>query len=114
MTTLNTFPLFAPTGLPTGVKFYLDPKCQQAATVFTRSGSVTPGNTVALVDGILPLFQANATVLYYRDGQGNVDAVYPHPNATPSTVTGSKGANAALTSLMTTLAGLGIVVDGTS
>lgn len=49
-------------------------------------------------------------------GQGNNDKVSFH-GVTPvvrATVTGSKGANAALTSLLTALAAKGLIIDSTS
>jgi hypothetical protein len=49
--------------------------------------------------------------LKVRTPSGNIVMIAPN---TPPTVTGSRGGNAALASLLTTLAGLGLITDGTT
>ena len=115
MATLNTFPMVSHvTGLGGGQPVFLDPACRNRATVLSPTGAPLPGNEVTVTGETVPLFQAAAAVVYMRDATGQAVALYPHPTANPPTVTGSKGSNAALTSLMQALAGLGLVVDQTS
>lgn len=67
-----------------------------------------PGDTTA---PILDLQNSSGNHLFQVSAQGKFLRV---ANAGPQTVSGSKGANVALASLVTTLANLGLIVDGTS
>lgn len=112
---MNVFPSNANVP-PLGPSFivFSDPACRTKAAVFDLFGHPLPGSQVQAPGGVVTQFQASATVLYARDTAGQVEALYPHPAATQPTVTGSKGANAALTSLVQALAALGLIVDQTT
>lgn len=60
--------------------------------------------SIAIVDGHLMLTRQDATVI-------DAGSVFPTP---PSPVTGSRGGNAALASLLTTLDTLGIIDNNTT
>lgn len=115
---MNTFPQNpGPYGHGGSTGVWIDPKALNPATVFDATGAPLPGNRLPVDnDGRILPFQAAPAVLYIKTASRKIVALYPSvPTVgTAPTVTGSKGANAALTSLMTTLAALGIVVDGTT
>jgi len=121
----NTFPSNnGPYKLAGAQKVFVDTKFQTRANVLDTNGNPLPGNQVNVPpSGIVPNFQITATVtagvtspgvVYLQGDDGNPIPLYPNAHTTTPTVTGSKGANAALTSLMSALAQLGIVVDSTS
>lgn len=93
---------------------YADPACQVKASLFDLNGHPLPGSQATVVGGLIQPFQSTLTVLYARDMAGQIEALYPHAAATKPTVTGSKGANAALTSLVQALAAVGLIVDQTT
>jgi hypothetical protein len=98
----------------TGVTLYTDAACRALADLLTPAGTPMPGGKVDVgADGLLPLFQGpnGAAVLYARTPTGAVTTLHPTPTAPPAVVTGSKGSNAALGSLIGVLAGEGLVVD---
>ena len=91
----------------------------------TATGGTVTAEAMRLQDsGILTIgaTAASGTAKLQVTGGTSTDTLAVSGNAgffgtaatTKPTVTGSKGANAALTSLMTALAGLGLVVDSTS
>lgn len=103
---------------------------QQSAALFTNmtltaratiadalTGRTIPGAQLDLgPDGLWPLFTSPSTVLYYRNANGQTVSMVPAVGAaSPVTVTGAKGSNAALGSLVAALIAVGIpIVDGTS
>lgn len=56
----------------------------------------------------------SASRVYFRANDGGIHTLYPTSPTTIPTVTGSRGANAALASLLTALAAQGIIVDSSS
>lgn len=101
---------------PLGPSFiaFSDPTCRSKAAVFDLFGHPLPGSQVSAPGGVISQFLSAATVLYARDTAGQVETLYPHVAATQPIVTGSKGANAALTSLVQALAAVGLIVDQTT
>lgn len=93
---------------------YVDPACRVKASLFDLNGHPLPGAQATVVGGVIQPFQAAPSVLYARDTAGQIEALYAHAAATKPTVTGAKGANAALTSLVQALAALGLIVDQTT
>lgn len=98
------------------VQFFVDPACTIAAPITDpTTGMALPKSQVAVVGGVISSFAAGtATVLYARNNSGVTQTFYPSAVRTKPTVTGSKSANAALTSLVTALAAQGIISDTTS
>jgi hypothetical protein len=99
------------------ITVFTDPACRVLAQVVTQAGAALPGSKVNIgPDERIPLFQGppGATVLYCRDANGNILALYPHAPASATAVTGSKGGNAALASLISALAAEGLVIDQTT
>ena len=113
---MNTFPAESgPYGVSGSVPVYTDPACRNQAPIFDGNGAQLRNNAPILVTGRIAPFQSTASVLYIRYGVGNVITLYPAiVNKTPPTVTGSKGGNAALASLVGALAAAGVIVDTTS
>lgn len=76
--------------------------------------TITPAtaNLINAASGTSLALQSNGTTRFSIDGTGL--GFFATAPAAKATVTGSKGANAALTSLMTALAGYGLVTDSTS
>lgn len=113
-----TFPATrTPPAHTSGITVYADSACRQVAAITTLTGVPIPGARIDVgTDELLPEFlgPAGATVLYSRTAAGTPFIMHPQTAANPPTVTGSKGGNAALASLMTALAAAGIVVDGTT
>jgi hypothetical protein len=98
----------------TGLTLYTDAACRAAAALLTQGGAPIPGSKVDVgADGLLPLFQGpdGYTVLYARTPTGAVTLLHPAPTAALPVVSGSKGSNAALGSLLAALAGEGVVLD---
>ena len=117
MTTL-TFPSNRAT-IRVGEIVHTDAACTQKATILTPDGVPIPNSHLVAVDGLRPYFTcATNTVLYVRTASGNVETLYPTDD--PSTaaavaVTGSKGSNAALTSLIAALIAVGVpITDSTT
>lgn len=114
---LSTFPA-VPTALGIaggGVPVFTDTKCTSRAQLFDSAGLPLRGNALELPStGRIPLFQANASVLYVRDCTGAVITLDPSAQRTAVAVTGAKGGNAALTSLIAALSQAGIIVDQTT
>jgi hypothetical protein len=112
---MNIFPL-NPDSAALGQAFtvYTDPRCTVKAPVFDTSGRPIPASQITVTGKQIPQFQSTATVLYARDTAGIVETLYPHPFASSPAVTGAKGGNAALTSLIAALAAQGIITDQTS
>ena len=83
----------------------------------TFTGAVTVSNVAFNVTGYTTLAGAQAngdfTVFGALSAQGNVGFYGATPASKP-TVTGSRGGNAALASLLTKLASLGLITDGTT
>ena len=113
---LNFFPLDdASIGIDGAIPIFVDSGCTIRATLYDTNGAVLRGNSLFVGSSDrLPTFQANATVVYTRDAGGRVVTIYPHPAKNSPIITGSKGANAALTSLITALANEGLIVDQTT
>lgn len=101
-------------GITGGVKLFLDFNLTQRASLFDLNGKPLPGNVLNITGATMPEFQSSASVLYVANAAGETIAIAPHAQRTAVVVTGSKGANAALTSLMAALVQLGLVVDTTS
>lgn len=76
--------------------------------------TITPAtaNLINAASGTSLALQSNGTTRFSLDGTGI--GFYATAPAAKQTVTGSKGANAALTSLMTALSTIGLVTDSTS
>jgi hypothetical protein len=74
--------------------------------------SGTGGSYVDLIGYAVRVKYTDGSLLFEVGAPGL--GFYGHAPGAQPTVAGSKGGNAALTSLMTALAGLGLVVDGTS
>jgi hypothetical protein len=94
---------------------YVDPDCTVPATLTALNGAPIPGSIVSAgQDGIS--FQSASGVLYRAGEDGVTSRLDPELNFdAPGTVTGSKGANAALASLITQLIAIGLpLVDQTS
>jgi hypothetical protein len=99
------------------VVVFTDPACRVPASISAPGGGPLPGSKVDIgPDGRIPLFQGppGATALYCRDANGIVVALYPHPSASATAVTGSKGGNSALASLIAALAAEGLIIDQTT
>lgn len=112
---LNIFPHDRePNGLAGAVPLFTDAKLAQRAQLYDLNGVPLVANVIYVRDRRLPEFQAAAGLLYGRAEDGTVVALAPMAQRVQPIVTGSKGANAALTSLMAALSQLGIVVDQTS
>lgn len=113
--TMNVFPLNAePSQFGPSFIVYSDPNCTQRAAVYNMKGQPLPGSQVTSTGRQYQQFQCTATVLYTRDLSGYVETIYPHPFASSPVVTGSKGSNAALTSLIAALAAQGLITDQTT
>lgn len=98
-----------------GVQLFIDAGLTQRASLFDVNGKPLPGNALNIpYSGVLPVFQSTASLLYLRAPSGEIMELYPSAQKTAPVVTGSKGANAALTSLMAALSSLGLVVDSTT
>jgi len=89
---------------------YVDPACTVPATVTALNGAPIPDSVVvAGRDGAS--FQSASSPLYTPAADGTATVLNPALNfATPSAVTGAKGANAALGSLITALIAVGIPI----
>jgi hypothetical protein len=99
------------------VAVYTDSAGHSLATITTVAGAPVPGSRINVgLDGLMPEFlgPAGVTVLYGKTAAGVVFVLHPQLAVNPATVTGSKGSNAALTSLMAALNAAGIVVDATT
>jgi hypothetical protein len=97
-----------------GITVFTDASCHTVAGLLTTAGLPVPGGKIDVgPDGLLPFFRGpdGATILYTRTPTGAVTALHPAPTAALPVVAGSKGANAALGSLLGALAGEGVVVD---
>jgi hypothetical protein len=106
-------------GLAGGIPIWLDAtaKLQRAAVFSATTGVPLPGNVVIVPSsGVIPPFGCAAPVVYIVAPSFDIIALAPSGQRTAPIVTGSKGANAALTSLMAALgqSGLGLVTDQTS
>ena len=113
---MNTFPSDRlGVGMIGPIPVFVDARLTVRATLFDEHGNPLPHNQLTIPDsGMLPNFSANATVLYVRADDGTVRELFSNVARTMIPVNGSKGGNAALTSLMAALAQLGIVVDQTT
>jgi hypothetical protein len=114
-------PVFPSVRAPVGglhETIYTDPKCQQSKAAITDLNGIPIPQSRVMRDpsGLMSQFIYAGTVCYSRGENGNIRALYPDIGSQlPITVTGSKGANAALTSLIAALVSLGIpIVDGTT
>ena len=107
------------------VAFFTDPECKHRADVFDSPNHQYPHNEVTVAtQRTIPHFlardaetgQAVTTKLYAKSADGKrVWALDPEPQPphTNAVVTGTKGSDSALASLISVLAQLGIIVDGT-
>lgn len=111
---LNIFPPSHTYGNAGGVALYADSKLTQRASLFDLNGRPLQGNVLNVTGAFMPEFQAPNSVLYLRASGGDVVELFASGPRTAPIVTGAKGGNAALTSLVSALAQLGIVVDQTS
>jgi len=105
-------------GEPSGVVIYADKLGRIPAPVnnFT-TGAPLPGSKLDKdASGEWPQFTSLIAPVYVRGGNGTVVSISPQLSfAAPLTVTGAKGGNAALASLITQLIAAGIpIVDSTS
>lgn len=97
------------------VKVYVDSAFSQRASLFDINGVPIANNTLNIPNsGTLPEFQATQSILYLRLNDNTPLALLPSSQRTASTVTGAKGGNAALTSLIAALVAQGLIVDQTS
>jgi len=98
-----------------GATMYADPACSVKAVLTDLNGRTLSGSVATIQDGSFAQFQATQAVLYFRAASGVIYPVYPeaHAGVLP-VVTGSKGANAALTSLLAALASAGIITDSST
>ena len=92
---------------------FADQLCTISASLFDVNGKPLRLLTIP-ESGLLPAFQAAASILYVRADDGTVRQLFPNYVRTMATVTGAKAGNVALTSLLSALAQLGIVVDQTT
>jgi len=107
---------FVPPG-NSSVTVYVDQTCRTPANILTQNGAPVPGSKLDLgTDGQLPLFQGpdTITVLWAKAGYGTPFSLHPAATVSLPIVTGAKGGNAALTSLLAALAVEGVIVDQTS
>lgn len=113
---MNTFPSESGpyNGLGGGVTVFLDLACTQLAAINSATGAALPKSIAPVQGQRVQPFQSAASILYIRDSTGQTIPLYPSVNRTVPTVSGSKGANAALTSLIQALAAEGIIVDTTT
>lgn len=113
-----TFPATrTPPARTSGITVFTDQACTRVASITSLTGVPYPNGRIDVgSDDLLPEFigPAGATVLYAKTAGGVPFVMHPAPITTVPTVTGAKGGNAALTSLMTALAASGIVVDATT
>jgi hypothetical protein len=79
-----------------------------AAELIMATGSEPP----TPASGRVTLYVGADDTLYIKDAAGSVQQV--SSVTTPPTVSGSRGGNAALASLLTALEGLGLIVDATT
>ena len=95
---------------------FTDATFRTRVTVYNANGTQLPGNEVTVTNGYLTTFYTASTVntVFLKGDDGNPIQLFAHASASAIVVTGSKGANAALTSLMSALAQIGIVVDQTT
>ena len=99
-------------GFGSHVAVFADAACTVPATVSNpTTGAVMPKGLVPIVNGTISPFTSSASVLYARNDAGGVVTLYPHIARTMATITGAKAGNAALTSLISALAGEGLPVD---
>ena len=111
----NTFPdRDGGTNFGSHIQFFTDAKCTQLASLTDMNGVPLPKAQVQVLNGVIQSFQSSATILYCRNNSGNIVSFYPHIARTMASVSGSKGGNAALSSLMSALSGQGLVSDATS
>lgn len=100
----------------TGETIYADPACTQRATITTLAGVPIPNSKIDTGrDGLRAQFICALPVVYVRNS-GAVTPLYPDiASSTSVAVTGSKGGNAALTSLIAALIAAGVpITDSTS
>lgn len=101
----------------TAVTVYTDAACSLPANILDATNRVIPGGKVDIApDGRLPLFYGpdGVSVLYARAPYGVVTTLHPETIGAAPTVTGAKGGNAALTSLLGALSAAGVVTDATT
>ena len=105
-------------GEPSGVVIFSDKACRIPAAVNNATtGAPLPGSKLDKDPaGEWPQFTSTAAPVYVRGGNGTVVTISPQLSfGNPLTVTGSKGGNAALASLITQLIAAGVpIVDSTS
>jgi hypothetical protein len=112
---MNVFPLNTDgTAFGEYIQPCVDPAATIPAAVFDMNGAPIPNGTVVIASQTIPLFQSAASILYVTNTGGYISPIYPAPDATHPTITGSKGGNAALTSLISALAAQGLIVDTTT
>lgn len=111
--TVYTFQKPALRGDPSGVVIFADKLLKTAAPInSTVNGAPLPGSKIDKWDnGDWPAFTSTLTPLYYKAGNGTVSTLYPVLGSTTVNVTGSKGANAALTSLIAALIAAGVPIN---
>jgi hypothetical protein len=97
---------------------YTDPACTNMALITDLNGSPLPGSQIVVSnDGFWPLFKCAISPVYLPvGGTGDIITLYPSDSDVPAQiVTGSKGGNVALASLITALIAAGVpIVDQTS
>jgi hypothetical protein len=104
-------------GHATAVTVYNDAACTTPANILDVTNRVIPGAKVDVSpDGRLPLFYGPdaVSVLYARAPYGVVTTLHPETVGAAPTISGAKGGNAALTSLIGALSAAGVVTDATS
>lgn len=100
----------------TGETIFADAACTQKASITTVAGIPIPNSKIDTGrDGLRPQFVSTLPVVYVRNA-GFVTALYPDIASTAAVVvTGAKGGNAALTSLIAALVAVGIpITDSTT
>lgn len=111
---LNVFQPSPTFGVSGGLALFTDSRLTLRATVYDLNGRPLPGNVVNVTGALIPEFQSASGILFFRAGSGEVAALSASGQRSGVVVSGAKGGNAALTSLIAALAQLGIVVDQTT
>lgn len=115
----QTFP-HATSALPrsSSAVIYADPACKVLADIQQPAGRPIPGSKIDVDQtGNLPQFLGpdTAQVVYTRTLAGQVVPLYPVVNGSVAVnVSGAKGSNAALGSLIAALVAQGLITDSTS
>jgi hypothetical protein len=110
--TVYTFQKPALHGDPSGITLCSDKLLRSPAPVFNTTGAPLPGSKLDRWDnGDWPQFTSTITPLYYRAGNGTVSTLTPVIGSSVVAVTGAKGGNAALASLIAALVQAGVPIN---